>query len=132
MTNVLRVKKNKILNIFTNPKDTTQMEDFLKKQVIEIRITVGKNWNHEIFSAKGPYLNKLAKTIFKRGSEVSYSRNVIMFNDDLQSINARVSFGVCKDFETEVHNVELKRLDHPCNRILMAPSNYFNPTAVFN
>ena len=105
VTKVLRLNKAKFNTFFEEPNRSNIME-FLSKTIVEFRVTIGQNWNNAMFSSKGPYLNKFTKTVFKRGSESHYSRNIIMFNEKLEQLNLRVTFGVCRDFETETHHLK--------------------------
>ena len=99
ITKVLNIGQTRFQCFFESKE--TDVNQFFKKTIVEIRITIGDNWNNSIFTTRGPLLTKLSQTSFRRGSEMSFDRNVIFFNENLQCVNLRMSIGACKEFETE-------------------------------
>jgi len=78
-----------------------------------------------LYTVKGPYMNKFAETDFRRGSADLYSRNLILVDQQLNSINLRVSMGASMDFDTQVDDIaDMKTLSG--GKVLFPPNNYFN------
>lgn len=51
-------------------------------------------------------MRKLAETNFKyRGCEDHFSRNILLFNNNMEHVNLRMTFGACKDFDYDVKDI---------------------------
>ena len=83
------------------------MHEFLRETNIEMRLTVGPAWENQFFLCRAPFLNKFRETDFKqRASENNFTRNVLMYNGNNDFINLRMTFGVCRDFECDVSEIQ--------------------------
>ena len=105
-----------------------------------MRLTVGEQWDNQFFLCRAPFLNKFCETDFKhRACENNFTRNILMYNQNKDFINLRMTFGVCRDFEQDVSDIEdlqafpdLKLLDFKPEPIHIAPANYYSRTVALN
>mgnify|MGYP001626948833 CR=1 FL=1 len=89
--------------MFAPSEEYFDVTEFLKTVQVEMRLTVGPLWENHFFKCKGPFFRRLAKTDYKqRGCEDHFSRNVLMFNQNLDHVNLRATFGACRDFDCDV------------------------------
>ena len=128
MAKVLRIKQSKFAHIFVSNDDSFDMIEFLKTARVEIRLTVGFSWENHFFKCAGPFFRKLTSTDFKtRGCEAHYSRNILLFNQDMEHVNLRASFGACRDFDCDVSQIQqMKTVTVDNIRLLMAPEDYYS------
>ena len=110
------------------------MIEFLKTAQIELRLTVGQNWDNQFFSCKGPFFRKFTRTNFKhRGCEDHFSRNILMFNESMDHVNLRVTLGVSRDFDTDVSDVnDIQSIVMKNIELKIAPENYFSQNVALN
>ena len=116
------------------------MWQFFRETIIEMRLTVGEQWDNQFFLCRAPFLNKFCETDFKhRACENNFTRNILMYNQNKDFINLRMTFGVCRDFEQDVSDIEdlqafpdLRLLDYKPEPIHIAPANYYSRTVALN
>ena len=92
---VVKVNKAKVSYYFT--ERIPDMQTFFEQGEIELRITLGKNWDNYIAVNKTPLLKMFKNYQFNRSSETHYSRNVMLFSDNLEGMNLRLTLGVALD-----------------------------------
>ena len=85
---------------------------------------MGVNWNNHVAVCKGYYLNYFSAFDFLRGSEMHFSRNLLLFSEDLQGLNLRITLGLALDNEAELS--DLKDLK-PYSSVYLPPESYFPP-----
>jgi hypothetical protein len=75
------------------------MQTFFEQGEIEIRLTLGKNWDNYIAVNKTPLLKMFKGYQFNRSSETHYSRNLLLFSDTLDGggMNLRLTLGIALD-----------------------------------
>lgn len=131
---ILRVKQSKFAYLFASNQQYGDMIEFLRTVPLELRLTVGHSWDNFFFSCKGPLLRKLSATDYKhRGCEDNFSRNVLMFNQNMEHVNLRVSFGACRDFDSDISLVkDLQQIQLGNISIKVAPTDYYSPTMALN
>ena len=110
------------------------MIEFLKIVPVEIRLTVGSSWDNFFFSCKGPLLRKLAATDFRhRGCEDSFSRNILMFNQNMEHVNLRATFGASRDFDCDTSSIkDLQQIEMGNFSLQMAPQDYYSQKLALN
>ena len=99
-----------------------------------MRITVGSSWDNHFFSCKGPFFRKLALTDFKyRGCEDHFSRNVLLFNPNLEHTNLRAIFGASRDFDCDTSQIKnLKEVKVGNMSVKMAGEDYYSDNISLN
>ncbi len=100
---VVKINKAKVSYFFTDR--IPDMQTFFDQGEIEFRITIGKNWDNYIAVNKTPLLKYFRNYHFSRSCETHYTRNLMMFSDNLEGMNLRLTLGVALDKQTDVSDV---------------------------
>jgi hypothetical protein len=104
MVDVVIVNKAKVSYFFTDRvSDATR---FFEHGDLELRLTLGKNWNKYIAVYKTSLLRYFKSVEFHRSTETHYSKNVLLFSDNLEEgLNLRLTLGVALDKQTDVSDI---------------------------
>lgn len=110
------------------------MIEVLKTVQVEMRLTVGQSWDNQFFQCRGPLLSNLSGTDYKyRGCENHFSRNILMFNESLEHVNLRVTFGASRDFDCDTSQIKgLQSVTVGNNLIKVAPDDYYSHQMALN
>lgn len=129
ITGALYIRQSRFYCFFEDP--ASDVNKFFNETIVEFRLTFGNDFSNPVFSTKGQLLRRLTQTNFRRGSESSFERNVILFGNDHKSINLRITVGACRQFETDTNDINDLTLVREGN-VFLAPPNFFNSNVVFN
>ena len=119
---VLKINKFKVCYFFSklgaiDPQFFTSCE-------LEFRLTLGPDWNNYLAVNKGYFLNPFAEYEFSRNTEAMYTRHVVMFTEQLESVRMQVSLGVEKGTERDVGELaELK--SYVSEDVYLPPEHFF-------
>lgn len=128
---VARVNKAKISYFFT--ERIADVKEFFIMGEIEFRITLGKKWESYIAVHKTPLLKAFSGFDFKRSTETHFSKNIMLFSDDLQGVNLRMTLGLALDKQTDISDVpEGEMRPYLSDYILFPPYHYFNKDISMN
>ena len=127
---VVKVNKARITYFFT--KMNNDIGSFLNSCEIEFRITIGQNWSNYLAVNKGNMLNFFTDYEFKRGSEVNYTRNLMLFTDQLEGLNLKLSLGLTLDSESDLSHMNEIQLKPYMNKIFLPPEDFFNNEICMN
>lgn len=104
MVDVVIVNKAKVSYFFTDR--VSDASRFFEQGDLELRITLGKNWNKYIAVYKTSLLRHFKSVEFNRSTETHYSKNVLLFSDNLEEgLNLRLTLGVALDKQTDVSDI---------------------------
>jgi hypothetical protein len=128
---VARVNKAKISYFFT--ERISDVKEFFLMGELELRITLGKKWENYIVVHKTPLLKQFLNFDFKRSTETHYSKNLMLYSDDLQGVNLRLTLGIALDKQTDVSDVpEEEMRSYLSDYILFPPYHYQNKDISMN
>ena len=122
---VVRVNKAKINYFFT--ERPTDIAPIFERGEVELRITVGKKWDNYIAVNKTPLLKQFRNFQFSRSSETHYSRNLMLFSDNLEGMNLRMTLGIALDKQTDISDVKEDTMQtYLTDKILFPPPHFSN------
>lgn len=130
MVDVVIVNKAKLSYFFTDRvSDATRL---FEHGDLELRLTLGKNWNKYIAVYKTSLLRHFKSVEFHRSTETHYSKNVLLFSDTLEEgLNLRLTLGVALDKQTDVSDIaELQ--PYLSDTIKFPPQHFYNKDISMN
>lgn len=101
-----------------------------------MRITIGKKWETQYVAVyKSTIFKHFSKFEFNRGTETHYSKNVVLFPDDIQGggVNLKMTLGLALDKQTDVTDINEDELQpYLTDYIMFPPSCYYNKDISMN
>eukprot|EP00347_Sterkiella_histriomuscorum_P024404 403331233 len=130
MVRVVKINKSRVSYFYTYKKN--DLSSFFNSCEIEFRVTLGQNWNNYVSCCKGNFMNFFSNLSFNRGSESHYTRNMMLFTEDLQGINLRMTMGLSLDNESDMSNLSENDLKSYLGLVYLPPENFFPNSIVLN
>lgn len=125
------MNKAKISYFFS--ERVADVKDFFMMGEMELRITLGKKWENYIVVHKTPLLKQFLHFDFKRSTETHYTKNIMMYSDDLKGVNLRLTLGMALDKQTDVSDIpEGEMQPYLSDYILFPPYHYTNKDISMN